>query len=73
MKKLRSRKVFKIPTSFIEMNQYEFELDIDKAEMFEYLISIANNQVFHAISRITDKVMNYNLVDSCYRQIDREK
>lgn len=55
------------------MNQYEFELDIDKAEMFEYLISIANNQVFHAISRITGKVMNYNLVDSCYRKIDREK
>lgn len=73
MKKLRSRKVFKIPTSYIAGHNYEFEMTIDKARVFEYLISIANNQVFNAIGRITGKTSNYKLVDGCYAKINREK
>ena len=73
MKKLRSRKVFKIPTSYIAGHNYEFEMTIDKARGFEYLISIANNQVFNAIGRITGKTSNYKLVDGCYAKINREK
>lgn len=73
MKKLRSRKVFKIPTSFIAANEYEFEMSMDRARSFSYLISIANNQVFHAIGRITGKNSNYQLIDNCYAKIDKEK
>ena len=73
MKKLRSRKVFKIPTSFIAANEYEFDMSMDRARSFSYLISIANNQVFHAIGRITGKNSNYQLIDNCYAKIDKEK
>ena len=73
MKKLRSRKVFKVPTSYIAGNNYEFSMTIDKARVFEYFISIANNQVFNAIGRITGKTSNYELVDVCYAKINREK
>jgi len=73
LKKLRSRKVFKIPTSFIAANEYEFEMSMDRARSFSYLISIANNQVFHAIGRITGKNSNYQLIDNCYAKIDKEK
>ena len=73
MKKLRSRKVFKIPTSYIAGHNYNFDMTIDKARIMEYLISIANNQVFSAIGRITGKTSNYQLVDGCYAKINREK
>ena len=73
MKKLRSRKVFKIPTSFIAANEYEFDMSMDRARSFSYLISIANNQVFHAIGRITGRNSNYQLIDNCYAKIDKEK
>ena len=73
MKKLRSRKVFKIPTSFIAASEYEFDMSMDRARSFSYLISIANNQVFHAIGRITGKNSNYQLIDNCYAKIDKEK
>ncbi len=73
MKKLRSRKVYKIPTSFIAANEYEFDMTMDRARVMKYLISIANNQVFHAIGRITGKNSNYQLIDNCYLKINGEK
>ena len=73
MKKLRSRKVFKIPTSFIAANEYEFDMSMDRARNFGYLISIANNQVFHAVGRITGKTSSYQLIDNCYAKINKEK
>lgn len=73
MKKLRSRKVFKIPTSYIGSSDYNIEMSLDKARNFKYLISIANNQVFHAIGRITGNSSNYQLIDSTYKKINREK
>lgn len=73
MKKLRSRKVFKIPTSFIAANDFEFDMTMDRARNFGYLISIANNQVFHAVGRITGKTSSYQLIDNCYAKINKEK
>lgn len=73
MKKLRSRKVYKIPTSFIAANEYEFDMTMDRARIMKYLISIANNQVFHAIGRITGNNSNYQLIDNCYAKISKEK
>lgn len=73
MQKLRSRKVYKIPTSFILNHEYDFDMDIDMARSVEYLVSIANNQVFHAIGRITGNQSNYELVDRCYTKIAKEK
>jgi hypothetical protein len=48
-------------------------MTMDKARIMKYLISIANNQVFSAIGRITGKTSNYQLVDGCYAKINREK
>lgn len=73
MKKLRSKKVFKVPTSFICSNDYSFDMSIERARNFEYLISIANNQCFKAIERITDRGSNDKLVDELYKKIREEK
>ena len=73
MKKLRSRKILKISSSYILNNDYEFNMSIEKARVTDCLVSIANNQVFSAIERITGNNNNYQLVDNCYLKINREK
>lgn len=48
-------------------------MSIERARVFEYLISIANNQVFRAIERIKNERFSYKLVDGCYKKIEHEK
>lgn len=73
MKKLRSRKVFKIPLNYIAGNEYEFDMTIEKATELGYLISIADNQVFKAIERVNKEEYGYELIDSLYAKIYKEK
>lgn len=48
-------------------------MTMNDARNMQFLISIANNQVFHAIGRITGKTANYKLIDGCYAKIKKEK
>lgn len=71
--KLRFRKVFKISTSYIEQQGYNFNLNIEEAKEDGLLINIANNQVFLAIDRITGFSCDYSEIDYLYEKISKEK
>lgn len=73
MNKLRQRRIFKIPTSFIASSEYDFEMTVQRARKLDYLVALSDNQVFYAIERISQSPFDYTEIDHYYEVVNREK
>lgn len=73
MKKLRLQYVYKIPTSYIEEQNFEVNITIDEARKKEMLVAIGHNQTFRQIERILNQTNDYKKLDELYSKRDKLK